>query len=66
MRPQILFPLFADLTTIKGVGPRLAVLIEKVARGARVKDLAMTAPTGNPPPKPFARVITSGLTPWRW
>ncbi len=46
MRPQILFPLFADLTTIKGVGPRLAVLIEKVARGARVKDLAMTAPTG--------------------
>lgn len=46
MRPAILFPLFADLTTIKGVGPRLAVLIEKVARGARVKDLAMTAPTG--------------------
>ncbi|MGX6647807.1 ATP-dependent DNA helicase RecG [Maricaulaceae bacterium MS644] len=46
MRPQILFPLFADLTIIKGVGPRLAVLIEKVARGARVKDLAMTAPTG--------------------
>ncbi|XBQ15893.1 MAG: ATP-dependent DNA helicase RecG [Oceanicaulis sp.] len=45
MRPQILFPLFADLTTIKGVGPRLAALIEKVA-GSRVKDLVLTAPTG--------------------
>ncbi|MEQ8405192.1 MAG: ATP-dependent DNA helicase RecG [Oceanicaulis sp.] len=45
MRPAILFPLFADLTTIKGVGPRLAALIEKVA-GAHVRDLAMTPPTG--------------------
>lgn len=46
MRPALLFPLFADLTTLKGVGPRLAVLIEKVARGGRVKDLVLTAPTG--------------------
>lgn len=46
MRPQILFPLFADLTTLKGVGPRMAVLIEKAVRGARVKDVLMTAPTG--------------------
>ncbi len=46
MRPQILFPLFADLTTLKGVGPRLAVLLEKTVRGGRVKDVLMTAPTG--------------------
>jgi len=45
MRPAILFPLFADLTTLKGVGPRLAALIEKVA-GPYVRDLAMTPPTG--------------------
>ena len=45
MRPQSLFPLFADLTTLKGVGPRLAALMEKVA-GPRVKDLVFTAPTG--------------------
>ncbi len=46
MRPQILFPLFADLTTLKGVGPRLAVLLEKTVRGQRVKDVLMTAPSG--------------------
>jgi ATP-dependent DNA helicase RecG len=46
MRPAILFPLFADLTSLKGVGPRIAALIEKVTRGARVKDLVLTAPTG--------------------
>ncbi|MCR9128311.1 MAG: ATP-dependent DNA helicase RecG [Alphaproteobacteria bacterium] len=46
MRPQILFPLFADITTLKGVGPRIAALIEKAAGGSRVKDLALTAPTG--------------------
>ena len=46
MRPQILFPLFADITTLQGVGPRIAALIEKAAGGSRVKDLALTAPTG--------------------
>ena len=46
MRPPSLFPLFADLASIKGVGPRLAVLIEKIVRGPRVKDLLFTLPTG--------------------
>ncbi|TGY87940.1 ATP-dependent DNA helicase RecG [Marinicauda algicola] len=46
MRPQPLFPLFADITTLPGVGPRLAVLIAKVAGGARVKDLLFTPPSG--------------------
>lgn len=43
MRPQILFPLFAPVTSLKGVGGRLAPLIEKVA-GPLVRDLAFLAP----------------------
>jgi len=46
MRPQVLFPLFADLTTLPGVGPRLAPLIEKAAGGARTGDLLACLPTG--------------------
>jgi ATP-dependent DNA helicase RecG len=46
MRPEALFPLFADITTLPGIGPRLAVLVEKVAAGGRVKDVLFTAPTG--------------------
>ncbi len=45
MRPDTLFPLFADLITLKGVGPNLATLIGKAA-GSQVKDLVLTAPTG--------------------
>ena len=45
MRPAILNPLFADITTLKGVGPRLAALIEKAA-GPRVADLIFTLPHG--------------------
>ena len=40
MRPlEILFPLYAPITSLKGVGPRVAPLLEKLAgahdRGAR-------------------------------
>ncbi len=45
MRPEILNPLFVDLTALPGVGPRLAALIGKVA-GPRALDVLMTAPTG--------------------
>ncbi len=48
-RPQILFPLFADVTTIKGVGPRVAESLSRSlsrSDGARVKDLLLTPPTG--------------------
>ena len=31
MRPQILFPLFAEVSTLKGVGPRALPLVHKVA-----------------------------------
>ena len=45
MRPDILFPLFRPVTTLKGVGPRLAKLIERAA-GGRMVDLAWHLPTG--------------------
>lgn len=45
MRPAILNPLFADVTALKGVGPRLAALVQKVA-GPRVIDVLFTRPHG--------------------
>jgi ATP-dependent DNA helicase RecG len=45
MRPSVLNPLFADMTTLPGVGPKLAVLIERAA-GPRVVDLVLTPPVG--------------------
>jgi ATP-dependent DNA helicase RecG len=43
MRPSILFPLFAEIRTLTGVGPRLEMLIRKVA-GPRLVDLAFDLP----------------------
>src|SRR5262245_18729819 len=43
MRPQILFPLFADVGTLAGVGPRFAKLIGKIA-GPRLVDLLWHKP----------------------
>jgi ATP-dependent DNA helicase RecG len=45
MRPQILFPLFAEVTSLKGVGPRVAHLLAKVA-GPLVRDLLFLSPSG--------------------
>ncbi len=45
MRPQILFPLFAPVTSLPGVGPRLAPLFERLT-GGRVVDLLWHLPTG--------------------
>ncbi len=45
MRPEILFPLFAPSASVKGVGPKLAPLVERVA-GPTVRDLAFTLPQG--------------------
>jgi ATP-dependent DNA helicase RecG len=44
-RPDILFPLFADLTTLDGVGPKIAKLFAKMDI-ERPADLALTLPTG--------------------
>ncbi len=45
MRPEILFPLFADVTTLKGVGPRSAPLVQKVA-GPLVRGMLFLTPSG--------------------
>jgi ATP-dependent DNA helicase RecG len=45
MRPAILFPLFAEIRSLPGVGPRLEKLIAQVA-GPRLKDLIFDLPTG--------------------
>ncbi|HEY0104889.1 MAG TPA: ATP-dependent DNA helicase RecG [Rhizomicrobium sp.] len=45
MRPAILFPLFADIRSLGGVGPRLEKLIAKVA-GPRLADLVFDLPAG--------------------
>lgn len=44
-RPQLLFPLFASVTTLKGVGPKLGKLLEKLGI-SRVRDLLWLAPSG--------------------
>lgn len=43
-RPDILFPLFVAIRTLKGVGPRIEKLIERVA-GPKIVDLLWTLPT---------------------
>jgi ATP-dependent DNA helicase RecG len=43
MRPEILFPLFAPIGSLKGVGPRIAPMLEKVA-GPLVRDVLFLAP----------------------
>ena len=45
MRPEILFPLFAPSTSLKGVGPKLEPLVERLA-GPLVRDLLLLAPSG--------------------
>ncbi len=45
MRPAVLNPLFADITVLSGIGPKLAALIGRAA-GPRVIDLVLTPPIG--------------------
>jgi len=45
MRPQILFPLFAEVSSLKGVGPKILPLVQKLA-GPLVRDLAFLPPSG--------------------
>ena len=44
MRPEALFPLFAPLASLKGLGPKLAPLVERAAGGPLVRDLAFLPP----------------------
>ncbi len=43
MRPEILFPLFAPSASLKGVGPKIAPLVERAA-GPLVRDLLFLSP----------------------
>jgi len=45
MRPQILFPLFAEVSSLKGVGPRTLPSVQKLA-GPLVRDVLFLAPAG--------------------
>src|SRR5215831_10748706 len=45
MRPPILFPLFAEIRTLDGVGPKLEKLIAGLA-GPRLVDLIFDLPVG--------------------
>lgn len=45
MRPESLFPLFAPIGSLKGVGPRLAPALGKIA-GPLVRDVLFLAPHG--------------------
>ena len=44
MRPEILYPLFAPVTDLQGVGPRVGKLVEKAA-GPHVADLLWLLPS---------------------
>ena len=43
MRPEVLFPLFAEIRTLTGVGPRIGAAVERLA-GPRVVDLLWHLP----------------------
>ena len=45
LRPPVLFPLFAKVTTLPGIGPRLVKLVERIA-GENVVSLVWHLPTG--------------------
>src|SRR5580698_7992478 len=45
MRPAILFPLFAEIRTLSGVGPKLEKLIARIV-GPKLVDLAFDLPVG--------------------
>jgi ATP-dependent DNA helicase RecG len=45
MRPPSLFPLFSEISTLRGVGPKLAPLLTRAA-GPVVRDLAFLSPSG--------------------
>ena len=44
-RPEILFPLFAPVTGLPGIGPKIAKLLERLGT-SRLLDLILTVPTG--------------------
>ena len=54
-RPECLFPLFADVQTLPGVGPRLAKTLANV-QITRPRDLIFTLPAGGIDRRPVASI----------
>ncbi len=46
MRPSILYPLFSELTTLPGIGPRIAPLLARAIDGEKVVDVLWHLPHG--------------------
>ncbi|WP_417805436.1 ATP-dependent DNA helicase RecG [Thalassospira lucentensis] len=46
MRPEILFPLFAEIETLPGIGPRLKPLVTRLIGGEHIADLLWHLPSG--------------------
>ncbi|PTM42934.1 ATP-dependent DNA helicase RecG [Bosea sp. 124] len=61
MRPSLLDPLFAPVTTLSGVGPKTAKALDKLlgdeTRGARVVDLLFHLPTGAIDRRPSPSIV---------
>ncbi|WP_054141737.1 ATP-dependent DNA helicase RecG [Bosea sp. AAP35] len=65
MRPSLLDPLFAPVTTLPGVGPKTAKALDKLlgdeTRGARVVDLLFRLPTGAIDRRPSASIVDAPI-----
>jgi len=59
MQPDPLAPLFAPLTTLRGVGPTVAALIAKVAGGERIIDLLFHLPESYVDRRPRPTIATA-------
>ncbi len=46
MRPQVLYPLFSDLSSLKGVGGRISKLLEKLLDSDKIANLLWHLPSG--------------------
>ncbi len=61
MRPSLLDPLFAPVTSLSGVGPKTAKALDKLlgdeTRGARVVDLLFHLPTGAIDRRPSPSIV---------
>ena len=46
MRPEILFPLFADISVLKGIGSKTVKLLQNLLGSSKIVDLAFHLPAG--------------------
>ncbi len=65
MRPSLLDPLFAPVTSLPGVGPKTAKALDKLlgdeTRGARVVDLLFHLPTGAIDRRPSPSIVDAPI-----